>query len=110
MDRAEYKERMARIDGLLEEEKYEDALDLLDSINWRKLHNVNFLLEGADRYEKLAKPLDARELLEIAHERSPVGRMIIYRLARRCSHCNPYKRIGYTDWYGNRFGNSVLGV
>lgn len=81
MDRAEYKERMARIDGLLYENRYEEALDLLDSINWRKLHNVNFLLEGADRYEKLAKPLDARELLEIAHERSPVGRMIIYRLA-----------------------------
>lgn len=81
MDRSEYKERMSRIDEALSEEKYEDALDYLDSINWKKQLNVNYLLEGAERYELLGKIYDAKELLEYAHERSPMGRMIIYRLA-----------------------------
>ena len=85
MDRSEFKERMARIDSLLSEDKYEDALDILDSVNWRKLHNVNFLLEGADKYERMAKAYESKELLEIAHERSPVGRMIIYRLCILCA-------------------------
>lgn len=86
MDRTEYRERMTRIDGLLMEEKNEEALDLLDSINWEKLHNVNYLLDGAERYERLSKMQDAKELLEIAHERSPIGRMIIFRLGIVCAH------------------------
>ena len=90
MDRAEYKDRMARIDSLLEAGENEEALDLLDSVNWRKLHNVNFLLGGAERYEALKKTEDARELLEIAHERSPVGRIIIYRLAILCSRMGDF--------------------
>lgn len=86
MDRAEYKERIARIDDLLSRKSYDEALDLMDSINWGRLHNVNSLVEGAERYEILSKPYDAKELLEIAHERSPIGRMIIYRLAILCAN------------------------
>lgn len=77
---------MSRIDSLLAEGNNEEALDLLDSINWKKMHNVNFLLGGAERYEYLEKLLDAKDLLLLAHERSPVGRMIIYRLAIVCAH------------------------
>ncbi|MBO6216020.1 MAG: hypothetical protein J6N76_10920, partial [Lachnospiraceae bacterium] len=59
----------------------EGALDLLDGINWRKVHNVNLLLKAGDYYEQLECYENALDLLEAAHERSPIGRMIIYRLA-----------------------------
>jgi len=66
---------------LIHQDKVEDALVELDSMNWRKIHNINGLLKGAEIYEEQGQLGSARELLEIAHERSPIGRTIIYRLA-----------------------------
>ena len=80
-ERAEYRTKLDEIEGLIREGKSEDALLMLDAMNFRKLHNVNALMKAADIYESVGRSEDARELLEIAHERSPIGRMIIYRLA-----------------------------
>ncbi len=65
----------------MKEGKTEDALLMLDAMNFRKVGNVNVMMKAADIYEAAGRREDARELLEIAHERSPIGRMIIYRLA-----------------------------
>ena len=81
MEKAEYKEKLDRAQGLLRAGSRQEALDILDSINWKKVRNVNMLLRAGDIYEEAGEPHDARELLESAHDRSPIGRMIIYRLA-----------------------------
>lgn len=65
----------------MKEGKTEDALLMLDAMNFRKVGNVNAMMKAAEIYEGAGRREDARELLEIAHERSPIGRMIIYRLA-----------------------------
>ncbi|MCR4998752.1 MAG: tetratricopeptide repeat protein [Lachnospiraceae bacterium] len=81
MDKLEYSSRLEEIKKLLRQGKRDEALDLLDGINWRKVHNVNVLLKASELYEAAGAFEEARELLEVAHERSPIGRMIIYRLA-----------------------------
>ncbi len=84
MDREEYKTKLDEARELLIKGSREEAFDLLDNMNWRKVHNVNALLNAAEIYESGEKLSQARELLEIAHERSPIGRMVIYRLALIC--------------------------
>ncbi len=84
MDREEYKTKLDEARELLAKGSRDEAFDLLDNMNWRKVHNVNALLNAAEIYEGGDKLSQARELLEIAHERSPIGRMVIYRLALIC--------------------------
>lgn len=52
-----------------------------DSINWNKIKNVNTLVKIGEIYEKAERYQDARDILLMAYDRSPIGRMIIYRLA-----------------------------
>ena len=81
MDKLEYSTRLDEIKKLVRQGKRDEALDLLDGTNWRKVHNVNVLLKASELYEAAGAYEEARDLLEVAHERSPIGRMIIYRLA-----------------------------
>ena len=81
MDRYEYKTKMDEIKELINRGETEEALDYIESTNWRKVRNVNSLMKAAELYESMDKLEEAREMLQIAHERSPIGRMIIYRLA-----------------------------
>ena len=75
---------MDEIQELIDEGDKEEALELLDDMNWKKIHNVNALIKSAQMYEQLGELEDAKDLLLLAHERSPIGRMIIYHLANLC--------------------------
>ena len=55
-------------------------MNVADTINWRKVHNINDLIAGSESYEAAGKIDEARDLLLVAHERSPIGRMILYKL------------------------------
>ena len=63
------------------EEKYDEAADIADTINWNKVKNVNGLVKAGEVYEKVQRYEESREVLLMAYDRSPIGRMIIYRLA-----------------------------
>ncbi|WP_418374457.1 tetratricopeptide repeat protein, partial [Agathobacter sp.] len=52
-----------------------------DTINWNKIKNINTLVKAGEIYEKAERYDDARDILLMAYDRSPIGRMIIYRLA-----------------------------
>ncbi len=84
MDRNNYKEIIKQVKNLIREGSYEDALDLLDDSNWRKIRNVNALIEVSKLYEQLDHIEDSKQLLLMAHERSPIGRMILYHLSLVC--------------------------
>lgn len=81
MDRTDYKERLDEVAGLIVGGKKDEALELLEAVNWKKGRNVNHLLKASEYYEALGRLEQAEELLVTAHDRSPIGRMIIYRLA-----------------------------
>ena len=90
MDRYEYKTKMDEIKELIKKGETEEAIDYIESINWRKVRNVNALMKAAELYESLDKMEEAKELLQFAHERSPIGRMIIYHLALLSIKMNEY--------------------
>ena len=81
MDKYEYNLKLDQIKALSAEEGYMSAAEIADSINWNKIKNVNTLVKIGEIYEKAERYQDAREILLMAYDRSPIGRMIIYRLA-----------------------------
>ncbi len=81
MDKYEYKLKLDQIKTLAAEGNYHTAAELADSINWRKVKNVNLLIKAGDIYSKTGRYDEAKEILLMAYDRSPIGRMIIYRLA-----------------------------
>ncbi len=81
MDKYEYNLKLDQMKSLYAEEKYEDAADIADTINWNKVKNVNALVKAGEIYEKTQRYEDSRDVLLMAYDRSPIGRMIIYRLA-----------------------------
>ncbi len=81
LDKYEYKLKLDEIEALAGEKNYAEAARLADGINWRKVHNVSALMLAGEVYQQTGRYEDARELLLLAYERSPIGKKIIYRLA-----------------------------
>lgn len=81
MDKYEYKLKLDEIKSLASEQKYEEAAAIVDTINWRKVRNVNSLVKAGEIYAQVGRYDEGKEILLMAYDRSPIGRMIIYRLA-----------------------------
>ena len=96
----EYKTRIEEMKNLISKNKFTDAMNVADTINWRKVHNINDLIAGSESYEAAGKIEEARDLLLVAHERSPIGRMILYKL---CMISIKLKDIEEAQEYYNEF-------
>ena len=81
MDKYEYNLKFDQIKSLCSEENYDAAAEIADTINWSKIRNVNALVKAGEVYEKVSRYDEAHSILLMAYDRSPIGRMIIYRLA-----------------------------
>ena len=96
----EYRTRIEEMKNLTEKNKFIDAMNVADTINWRKVHNINDLISGSESYEAAGRIEEARDLLLVAHERSPIGRMILYKL---CMISLKLKEIDVAQEYYNEF-------
>ena len=81
MDKYEYKLKLDQMKSLTAEGKYEEAAQIADTINWRKIKNINALVKVGEIYEKVGRYDESKDVLLTAYDKSPIGRMIIYRLA-----------------------------
>lgn len=81
MDKYEYKLKLDQMKSLTAENNYSAAAEIADTINWHKIKNVNALMKAGEIYEKTGRYEESRDILLTAYDRSPIGRMIIYRLA-----------------------------
>lgn len=81
MDKYEYNLKIDQIKSLCAEGNYSAAAEIADSISWSKVKNVNALVRVGEIYEKVGRFEESKEILLSAYDRSPIGRMIIYRLA-----------------------------
>ena len=81
MDKYEYKLKLDDIKNLMAKKLYTESAEIADSINWRKVRNVNALMKAGDIYAQIGRYDEAKEILLMAYDRSPIGRMIIYKLA-----------------------------
>ena len=104
MDKYEYKLKLDQIKALAAEGSYEAAAEIADTINWRKVRNVNLLVKAADVYTKQKRYEEAREILFLAYDRSPIRRMIVYRLAEIAVRM---KNLKEAEEYYNEFVESA---
>ncbi|MGN1174983.1 MAG: hypothetical protein ACI4S1_05950 [Roseburia sp.] len=81
MDKYEYRLKLDEMKSLAGEGNYEKAEEIADTINWKKVKNVNSLVLASEIYSNRERYEDSRDVLLMAYDRSPIGRMIIYRLA-----------------------------
>lgn len=100
MEKMEYRTRIQEMKNLISKNKFTDAMNVAETINWRKVHNINDLIAGSESYEAAGKIDEARDLLLLAHERSPIGRMILYKL---CMISIKLKEIEEAQEYYNEF-------
>lgn len=81
MDKYEYKLKLDQMKSLAADRNYNAAAEIADMINWHKIKNVNALMKAGEIYEKTGRYEESRDILLMAYDRSPIGRMIIYHLA-----------------------------
>ncbi len=80
MDKKEYQEKLDEISRLIATEEYEQAAGVADSIDWKRVRNVQTLVMVSEIYEAVGRYEDSKELLLRAYRRSPLGRTVLYRL------------------------------
>ena len=80
MDKFEYKIKADEIKELIAQREYEQAAEIADSIDWRRVKSVMMLCTVSDLYKMCRRYEDSRDLLLLAYDRHPGGRMIIYSL------------------------------
>ena len=80
LDKYEYKIRAEEIKTLISQKKYVDAAKVADTIDWTRVKSVMMLCTVSDLYKVNRRFEDAKLLLEMANDRHPAGRMIIYSL------------------------------
>lgn len=80
MDKYEYKVRSEEIKDLIAKKKYTEAMKIADTIDWRRVKSVNMLCTISDLYKLNRRFEESREILLLAYERHPGGRMIVYSL------------------------------
>lgn len=84
MDKYEYNVRSEQILKLIAENEYKTAAKIADSIDWRRVRNVNMLATVGEVYEKSGRYSDAKDILLMAYEKAPIGRRLAYRLTEVC--------------------------
>lgn len=80
MDKHEYRVETEQMLEYMRQKSYKQAMDIADTIDWRKVKNVSMLCAVSEIYEANKEYQKSRDILFLAYDRSPDSRKIIYRL------------------------------
>ena len=80
MDKYEYNLKLEEITRLVDQGYYEDAMDIVDTIDWRRVRNVRTLCMVSEIYEENGRLEDSKDLLMRAYRKSQAVRSILFRL------------------------------
>ena len=80
LDKEEFRIKLEEINRLVENKNYKDAMEVVDSIDWRRVKNVHTLCVVGEIYAANKRYDDSREIFLLAYHRAPIGRNILYRL------------------------------
>lgn len=80
LDKYEYKIRADEINSLIEEGEYADAVAIADTIDWRRVKSVRMLCTISDLYKINRRYQESKDILLLAYEKHPSGRLIVYSL------------------------------
>ncbi|MFQ7484035.1 MAG: hypothetical protein ACLRHG_06420 [Coprococcus phoceensis] len=81
----------------MEQKSYKKAMEIADSIDWRKAKNAAMLCTASEIYEYNGEYEKSREILFIAYDRAPGSRKIVYRLGTLALKLNDVREA--TDCY-----------
>ena len=81
MDKYEFKLKVDEMKALVSARNYNAAAEIAETINWRKIRNLNALVLAGEVFEQVERYEESKEILLMAYDKSPIGRNIIYRLA-----------------------------
>jgi hypothetical protein len=80
LDKYEFQIKTEQMEKLLKQKKYKAAAKIADSIDWSKIRNSSLLMSVSDIYDNLGRYEDCNEILNMAYDCAPIGRMIVYRM------------------------------
>ena len=80
MDKYEYKVRAEEIKTLIAEGEFAEAVKIADTIDWRRVKSVMMLCTISDLYKINRRFQESKDILLMAYERHPGGRLIVYSL------------------------------
>ena len=97
LDKYEYRVRTEQMLEYMEQKSYKKAMEIADSIDWRKAKNAAMLCTASEIYEYNGEYEKSREILFIAYDRAPESRKIVYRLGTLALKLNDVREA--TDCY-----------
>lgn len=80
LDKEEFRIKLEEINKLIEKKDYESAMDIVDSIDWRKVKNIRTLCVVGEIYAANKRYEESKEIFLLAYHRAPIGKTILYRL------------------------------
>lgn len=80
MDKEEFRIKVSRIDNLVAQKKYKEAVEVVESIDWRRVKNVHNLCVVGEIYAANKRYEESKEIFLLAYHRAPIGKNILYRL------------------------------
>jgi len=80
LDKYEYRVKTEQMLDHLEKKEYQKAMDIAESIDWRRVKNASMLNTVSEIYEYNGEFKKGRDILFLAFDRAPGSRKIVYRL------------------------------
>lgn len=80
MDKTEYGIKLDQINRLVNKQDFQGALEIVETIDWRRVKSIRTLCMVGDIYEANGLLEESKEILILAYNRTSAGRAILYRL------------------------------
>lgn len=80
LDKEEFRVKLGEINKLVEARDYKGAMQIVDSIDWRRVKNVRTLCVVGEIYAANKRYEESKEIFLLAYHRAPIGKNILYRL------------------------------
>lgn len=97
MDKAEYRSKLEQLTSLANKEDYKGALEIVESVDWRRVKSISTLSMVADVYEANRMYPEANDILLLAYDRCTIGKGILYRLVEVAVKMQDYE--GAEEYY-----------
>ena len=110
LDKEEFRIKLEEINRLVEKKNYKDAMEVVDSIDWRRVKNVRTLCVVGEIYAANKRYEDSKEIFLLAYHRAPIGKNILYRLIEvslKMKDIQEEKRV-VLDSIASRMGNKTI--
>ena len=80
LDKEEFRVKLGEMNKLVEARDYKGAMQIVDSIDWRRVKNVRTLCVVGEIYAANKRYEESKEIFLLAYHRAPIGKNILYRL------------------------------